>query len=38
MLVIVVITPDAYPFLTLSDPTYCREDKEIVVFSLQCAA
>ena len=38
MLVVVVISVDAYPFLALSDLTCRLEDTGIGVFSLQCAA
>ena len=38
MLVVAVITVDAYPFLALSDLTYYLEDTGIGVFWLHCAA
>ena len=38
MLVVVVISVDAYPFLAFSDLTYHLEDIEISIFLLHCAA
>ena len=38
MLVVAVISVDAYPFLAFSDLTCHLEDTGIVVFWLQCAA
>ena len=37
MMVVVVISVDAYPFLAFSEVTYHLEDTEIGVFWLHCA-
>ena len=37
MLVVAVISFDAYPFLAFSDVTYHLKDTEIEVFWLHCA-
>ena len=38
MLVLAVISVDAYPFLAFSELTYHLDDREIGVFWLYCAA